>query len=287
VDPVSDHVELRFRPRRVLLAVLVACVTLELLFVWLDYSVNYGRWTDIGAIRRLVNITREDGLAGWFQPVQTLLVALTLWAIWMVDRRQGPGRRWSLGWAVVAAFFTYMAVDDGTKMHERFGTAAGVASERGSSSVATTGDALLALFPSYAWQVVLLPVLAALGIFTLCFLWRRLADRFSRLLVVAGLGCFAVAIGLDFVEGLPRRHPLNVQTWVVEHVPLDRFSRRRFGRSAPDTVDHFAKALEETLEAFGTTLLWLAFLRHLMGRSSELRLRFADAPAGVRREEED
>jgi hypothetical protein len=270
---VSDHIELRIRPRRVLLTVFLTCVAIELLLVWLDYYVNYGQWTRIGALRRLVNITREDGLAGWFQPVQTLLVALTAWAIWVVDRRHSPGLARSLGWAVVATFFTYMAVDDGTKLHERVGTAFRVMNERGRS--ATLGDVLLGIFPSYSWQIVFLPAFAALGAFTVIFLWRRLADRFSRLLVVAGIGCFVVAVGLDFVEGLPRRHPLNLQTWAVERLDFNRFSRRRFGRSATEAAAHFSKSIEETLEEFGTTLLWLAFLQHLMSRSGELRLRFA------------
>jgi hypothetical protein len=158
----------------VLLTVFLTCVAIELLLVWLDYSVNYGRWTRIGAVRRLVNIPREDGLAGWFQPVQTLLVAGT-----------------------------------------------------------------------------------------------------------AGIGCFVVAVGLDFVEGLPRRHPLNVQTWAVERFDFHRFSRRRFGRSATAAAAHFSKSIEETLEEFGTTLLCLAFLQHLMSRSGELRLRFAPTPSSA------
>jgi hypothetical protein len=275
---VIDHLELPIRPRRVLVAVFLACVAIELLLVWLDYYVNYGQWTRIGAVRRLVNITREDGLAGWFQPVQTLLVAGTVWAIWLVERRRAPGLGRSVGWAVVASFFTYMALDDGTKMHERFGTAVSVMNERGGAGA--VDDALLGGFPSYPWQIVFLPIFAALGAFTALFLWRQLAGAFSRLLVVAGLGCFVIAVGLDFVEGLPHRHPLNVQTWVVETFDFHRFSRRRFGRSAIDATAHFSKSIEETLEAFGTTLLWLAFLHHLMSRTGELRLRFAPAEAG-------
>jgi hypothetical protein len=269
---MQDHVEVPIRPRRVLLTVFAVCVLLELAFVLLDYHVNYGGGTDVDAIRRLTNITREDGVSGWFAPVQTLLLALTLWAIWAVDRQQANPRR-ALGWAVVAGFFTYMAVDDGTKLHERVGTAIGLLGEHG--TLGAPGS-LLDAFPSYAWQVVFLPALSLLGVFTLVFLWRRLGDRTGRLLVAAGLGCFVAAVGLDFVEGLRRDHPLNVQTWLVEHLDLYRFSRRRFGRSAYEVVAHFSKSLEETLEAFGTTLIWLAVLRHLMQRAGELRLRFGD-----------
>jgi hypothetical protein len=262
---MHDPVELRVHPRRVLWTVFAVCVSLEVLFVLLDYFVNYQRFTTIGALRRLTNITREDGLSGWFQPVQTLLVALTVWVIWIVERRLSPNRWQPLGWALVAVFFTYLAVDDGTKLHERVGTAFSTTHGR---------DTLLAAFPSYAWQVVFLPAFALLGAFTLLFLWQRMSDRRGRALVVAGLGCFVVAVGLDFVEGLAREHPLNVQTWLIDRLDLYAGARRHFGRSAFEVVAHFSKALEETLEALGTTLLWLAVLQHLMRRADAVRVGF-------------
>ena len=262
---MHDQVEVRVRPRRVLWTVFAVCAGLEILFVVLDYFVNYRGSSSVGAIRRLTNITREDGLSGWFQPVQTLLVALTVWAIYVLERRLSPTRWQPLGWALVAAFFTYMAVDDGTKLHERVGTAFSATHGR---------DTLLAAFPSYAWQVVFLPAFALLGAFTLLFLWQRIPDRWGRALVVAGLGCFVVAVGLDFVEGLPREHALNVQTWLIDRLDLYAAARRHFGRSAFEVVAHFSKSLEETLEGLGTTLLWIALLRHLMHRTGEVRVGF-------------
>ena len=88
--PVSTEITLD--PRRVMAIVLVACIGAELAFVFLDYHVNYGRLVDIGAIRRLFNIAREDGLASWFGTAQTMLVALTLWALYAIARvRRRPG----------------------------------------------------------------------------------------------------------------------------------------------------------------------------------------------------
>jgi hypothetical protein len=272
---MDEHVDLRVRPRHVLWTVFMVCAAIEVLFVVLDYGVNYQRGSSIGAIRRLTNITREDSLAGWFSPVQTLLVALTLWTMFVIDRGQGASRWRSLGWAVVAVFFTYMAIDDGTQFHERIGTAVSVMHRRGAG--AQSGD-LFSAFPSYAWQIVFVPGLALLGAFTLLFLGHEIPDRWGRTLVVAGLGCFAVAVGLDFVEGLPREHPLNLQTWLIDRLDLYASARRHFGRSAFEVVAHFSKSLEETLEAFGTTLLWIAVLRHLMHRAGQVRVRFATSP---------
>ena len=136
-------------------------------------------------------------------------------------------------------------------------------------------DTWLAAFPSYAWQVVFLPGFALLGAFTLLFLWQRMPDLWGRGLVGGGLGCFVVAVGLDFVEGLPREHPLNAQTWLIDRLDLYAVTRRHFGRSAFEVVAHFSKALEETLEALGTTLLWLALLRHLLRRTAAVRVNVA------------
>ena len=49
-----------------------------------------------------------------------------------------------------------------------------------------------------------------MGLFLLVFLWRELKPRHAGVLVLAALSCFAFAVGLDFIEGLDRDHPLNV-----------------------------------------------------------------------------
>ena len=124
---------------------------LEISFVLLDYHVNYGRLTEVGAIRRLTNIAREDGLASWFGTTQTLLMALTAWGLLLLARagRSAAWRR--TGWLVVAVVFTYMAVDDGAELHERLGTLSSVLRER-------SGPSPLDLFPSYSWQILFVPL---------------------------------------------------------------------------------------------------------------------------------
>lgn len=117
----STPIILSYRPRHVITGLLLMCVVLELAFVVLDYQVNYSRGSETSQIRRMLNITREDSLASWFGITQTFMVALTLWATWLVVRRALPrpaGWR-RLGWLALALFFTYMAIDDGAEVHER------------------------------------------------------------------------------------------------------------------------------------------------------------------------
>jgi hypothetical protein len=258
---------LHFDAARLVRRLLEACLFLEVIFVLLDYHVSYGRLTTIGALRRLTAIAREDGLASWFGTTQTLLVALTAWTILSVVRAQEAARWRQSGWAVVAMLFTYMAVDDGAQIHERVGTTVRMLQGRESAA--------LAFFPSYTWQVVFGPLFALLGLFVAAFLWRELSDRATLALVLAALGCFGLAVGLDFIEGLDRRHPLNLYSLLTARTDVDAWAADRFGRSGFQTLDHFGRSLEEFLEMVGGTLFWGAFLRTLTSLTPEIRLRWS------------
>ena len=245
--------------------VLLVCLTLEVAFVLLDYHVNYGRLVDVGAIRRMTNIAREDGLASWFGTTQTLLVALTAWSLFLLVRaRQDP--RWRrAGWLLVASMFTYMAVDDGAQLHERFGTLSAVWDEQ-------AGFSALTAFPSFAWQALFVPVFGLFGLLLALFLWKELRSRAAFVLVLSALTCLGLAVGLDFVEGLDEDHPWNLYTWIVGQVDLADFTAVRFRQTPYDTLEHFSRSLEEFLEMLASTLLWVTFLRHLSSVASDVHL---------------
>ena len=266
-------VEFEIDVRRRAFWLLVACIAAEVGFVALDYHINYAHLSRIGAIRRLFNATREDGLASFFAVTQTFLVSLTAFAVFAVERRRAPGPR-SLGWLVIALFFLYMAVDDGAKVHERLGTAFRISQSGAADGL---GGAVLSAFPSYAWQVLFLPFFAALGAFTLVFLWVELDSRALRWLVVLAIACFAVAVGLDFVEGLDREHPWNLYRWIAERWAIEPFTRERFGVSAFRALRHFSKSIEESIEMLGNSLLWYVLLRALGERAYEIRIRLWNA----------
>jgi len=197
-----------------------------------------------------------------------MLVGLTVWAIVVVIRAQGAARWRQVGWTVVAMLFTYMAVDDGAQLHERFGTAVQVLREESDPSA-------LAFFPSYTWQIVFGPIFAVLGLAVAVFLWRELSDRVALALVFAALSCFALAVGLDFIEGLDADHPLNVYTILTTRTGVDAWAAGRFGRAGYEALDHFGRSLEEFLEMLGGTLFWTAFLRVLTSVTPELRVRWS------------
>jgi hypothetical protein len=282
-----DELSLRMRPRAIIAAVVVVMVALEVAVLLLDYHVNYARFTEIGGLRRMCNITREDGVASWLAVTQTTLVAATLWLMVAVTRSRGRRRLVVAGWVVMALFFSYMSLDDGSKLHERVGSAVVEISERPPPEGEPTSwlTELVELFPSYGWQLVFLPAFGAMGLFTLVFLWSELALPAERRLVVVAIGLFVLAVGLDFIEGLEEDHAWNAYTWIAQdNAALERFAQDRFGRDAYTALRHFSKAIEECLEMLANTLLWAAFLGHLFREAgSAVTLRIG-APGETDRE---
>lgn len=280
-DPELEAVSVQLNLPAFISLLLLACIAIEIAFVLLDYFVNYGQLTSIGPIRRMFNITREDGLASWFGITQTLLVGLTAWFIWLVRRSSAGAPRWiKIGWFIMACCLTYMAVDDGATIHERIGsTLKAIQSETPppesdiEEQSATGGGGDSWWFPSYHWQVLFLPFFGAMGVFMLVFLWRELGAKKLRLYVAACIACFVMAVGLDFVEGLEPGHRLNFYSHIAERFDFESFTRARFKVSEFEAIRHFSKSIEETLEMFGMTLLWVALLTHLVRIAPQIRLR--------------
>lgn len=225
--------------------VLLGCLIVELALVYLDLTINWWRWSESGPIRRLFNITREDGLASWFAVSQTLVVALLAWVVFVMRCHQ-PTARWRrAGWLVVAVFFSYLCIDDGAMVHERLGSAFKETTDAGG-------------LVTYAWHYVLLPFFAGMGVFILAFLWREMPAAGARLVILAALGCFGLAVGMDFVEGMDDGYRALVHATAWE----------------PATIRHFSKSLEEFIEMMGMSLFLAAFIGHLPIVAPSLQIRF-------------
>jgi len=217
------------------------CLGIEILIVLADIFLNYLEWIPFSPLRRVFNITREDGIGNWFSSIQTLLVGIVLWIIFAVDRREK--KKW--GWAVLASCFTFMAIDDATMFHERVGS-----SFEELATYFQPAQALVEQYPSYAWQIVFAPFLTAMGIYLVCFLWKELNQTPYRLWIVSALFCLVLAVLLDGIEGM--------------ELPLLS--------SYPD--QHFLKLVEEFLEMFGHTLFLLTFSSVLFHQLEKISIEF-------------
>ncbi|WP_210394952.1 hypothetical protein [Motiliproteus sediminis] len=225
----------------------------EVLLVLLDAVITYGQLVEDRYIRRLFNITREDSIPNWFSSMQFLLISLAAWWAFFVHRCRFSPRWQLLGWWLVAAGFLFLSLDDGSRLHERVG--AWVAESY--SQTDTVAGSLVDANPSYTWHLVMGPFFALGGLFVLGFVMTQLNSVRQRLLFVAGVGCFIVSQGMDFLEGIDA---------VVEQV-----------RAALDVdtydVTHFAKSAEEFIEMLGQSLILVVFVRHLGCIGAEMFLR--------------
>lgn len=256
-SPTTNKVTLKVGPIQKWLWVLLLSVNLFILFA--DIFLNHHGWLPYPSLRRFLNITREDSLGNWFSSTLILFTSLMLWAITVVHAHDAQIRRarvWS--WFLIASFFSYMAVDDATKFHERLATAIKDFSERSPANVASgMWTQWLDMFPSYLWQLFLMPIFATMGIYMFYFLRREFKRRRLFAYIFLALSCYAVAVGLDFVEGM-KSFPLQVwaQAWGL----------------ATENLVHYFKAVEESLENLGTIFFLMAFMGHLFAMSSHISI---------------
>lgn len=226
-----------------------ALVGCELSIFFLDILFNHYNLVKIGALKRLFNITREDGLANFFSSFQLIVVGIVLFLIYWASKKNKNPKSFidEKGWLILALFFTFMGFDDATKFHERIGSTAKVLMKAGEMRTVAS-PSLLESFPSYTWQLVFGPFFAAMGLFILWYLWKNLYDQRSKKMFVAALVLYVLAVAMDFLEGLGT----GPYQGVAESLGL-----------LPKKVVHLSKAYEETFEMFGTTLFLICFLRHL------------------------
>lgn len=228
--------------------IFIGLVSCELFIFGMDILLNHYKLVKIGAVRRLFNITREDGVSNFFSSFQLMMVGLVAFVIYWLTREIYDNRHWFLdkGWLVIAGFFTFMGFDDATKFHERMGTTAKKIFANDSARDLAS-PSIFETFGSYAWQIVFGPFFALMGLFMLWFLLKNLYDKKSKYLFIGGISLYVVAVGMDYVEGF------GTGPYEGIGAALDLSAKK---------VRHLSKAYEETFEMFGTTLFLMSFLRH-------------------------
>ena len=212
--------------------IFISLVFIEILMILADVFLNHYQWLDSRPLRRSFNVTREDSIQNWFSTMQTMLVSLSLFAIYYLNKlgiHHKVSKLTQYGWLLFALVFMYLSMDDGSRLHERMGTALEDAFEGAASS----GSGFISNFPSYEWQIIFVPILGIMGLSLLYFLYKNLLNQKRLFLVLAALMLLSFAVGLDFIEG------------------LDKIANPQL---------HFLKLVEEIMEMFSFTLLLMVFL---------------------------
>ncbi|GAA4807335.1 hypothetical protein [Litoribaculum gwangyangense] len=230
-----------------------------------DVFINHFEWISSGAIQRLVNITRDDGLPNWFSSIQLLFISIVVWCIFLSLKYSKPNlmkkgiHGW--GWLIIALFFMYLAVDDGSKMHERIGTYFSDKMEFLQTYNPGFLSGIYDVFPSYGWQFVFVPIFGAIALFILYFLYKNLESKRQIIYIVLAFGCYVASVVLDFFEGMDESiyDPIMALFDTGLH-----------------PVQHFSKLIEEIFEMVGNTLFMLVFTKQLLNIAEKWKIQVVD-----------
>ena len=100
----------------------------------------------------------------------------------------------------MTCMFFFLGVDDGTKLHERFGTLFNDAVTNSADEGIGPLSSLNNWLPSYSWQVIVGPFYVAAGLSLIVFLSQQLNDPRLWALTALAVALFAVAQVMDLVE---------------------------------------------------------------------------------------
>ncbi len=242
---------------RVTRIVIITSLVFIFLLVVCDYVFNYLDVLEDRSFRRIWNVARENSIPTWFSSMLAHLLAVTVFAIAAVQRKIIPAWK-TAAWVLIGLFFLWIGIDDFAEIHEKLGGVLVRLAERGENTAATE---LLLQNPSYSWHTFIAPVFAVSGLFILGFIWMTFWRQRLLHFIILGFGCWAVAQGLDFIEGLDNVDELYY--WFQDTLDIED----EYG------VSHTFKVIEETLEMLGTTLLWAGFLYYLAHVSDGLQFR--------------
>jgi len=222
---------------------------IEILFFILDITINYNKFVIYPPIQRLFNLAKENGLAAWFMTGQTLLVALSLWFIFLIVLHKKKATSFmKAGWFTLASFFTYLSADDGALIHERIGSTFKI--------IANDTYNIPAFFPSYYWQAILLPMFAFMGLFILFFLWKQFEKSMLMFKIIIAFSFLSTAIILDFFEGANANSNYDLYGYLVSQ---DYVTER--------IIQHFSRTIEELFEMIGMTFFLHTFVHYIANMS--------------------
>lgn len=252
-SPLSGGGDLTVRLDYWIPIIFAYCIAAQLFLVLCDYLFNYLNLFHDKNIRRIWDIAREKSFPTWFSAMQAHALAMTVFLIALVQSRHIT-RFNKYMWVLIGLFFLWIGIDDAAAIHERLGTAL----EHMAEEYSGKGAFLLHQFlrnPSYNWHTFMMPIFAFCGLIITVFLWKNFR-RFNLFrYVFLGFGCWAISQCLDYIEGL------NVEDF--PHIEsFYRGVQKTFAIQRKSGITHLLRVVEEVLEMFGTTLLWIGFLKY-------------------------
>jgi len=243
--------------RRLIKIIFITCIAIQFLLIFFDYVFNYLDILDDKSIRRIWNIAREKSIPTWFSSMQAQALGITVFLIAIV---QAPyiSRFKTWIWILIGMFFLWIGIDDFAEIHEKLGGALERMVKDDESGIILK---FLLKNPSFAWHTFIAPFFALCGLGILFFLWTNFWRLNLMRYLIWGFICWFIAQSIDFTEGLDDID--EFYKWIQTSLELEH----------KYAVSHTSKVIEELLEMFGTTLLWVGFLSYFANVSNGLQIK--------------
>jgi hypothetical protein len=215
---------------------LIACFFVEAWLIFLHIQLALHSTPTVRALGQAFDMTRESSIATYWSCLLALGTGLACFFVASLLRQNGASGLRYRGWIFAGIVFVCVSVDDAIAFHEKIG------------AITSLGLMHSLNYPSYPWHVTVAPIVGAGLLLAALVIWRdvRKVRGLTATLLLA-LGCFAVALGLDFMEGITEMAALEsvVPAVEVDYLPIMMLT-------------------EEGLEMVGTTMILYVVFSYLM-----------------------
>ena len=216
--------------------VLIVCLFVEAWLIFLHVRLALHSTPTVRALGQAFDMTRESSIATYWSCLIALGIGVVCLFVASLLRRNGASRLRHRGWILAGIVFICVSIDDAIAFHEKIG------------AITSLGLMRSLNYPSYPWHVSVAPLVAAGVLLAAWVIWRevRKMPGLTTMLVLA-LGCFSMALGLDFIEGLAEMAALESAepTATAEYMPIMMLT-------------------EEALEMTGTTIVLYVVISYMI-----------------------
>lgn len=230
--------------------VLISCLFIEVWLIVLHFHVALHPKPTVRVLGQALDFTRESSLPTFFGSLLAFAISVAAFLVSRFQEQKTGVTLRKVAWMGLAGLFLIIAIDDSIAMHERIGSI---------TSLKFMEDIH---YPSYPWHVTIAPFLA-LGLLSIVLMiWRDIQSVKGLVpMLLVSLGCYAAAIGMDFMEGIEQMGSSHLEPDMIK-----------------DDMLPILMLTEEVIEIAATVVFLyvvLSYLLHLLNDRELPRLRFS------------
>jgi hypothetical protein len=177
-------------------------------------------------LRAFFELNQEANVPTWFSSLQLALISLACAGSFVCEKMSGA--KYRLVWLGFSLLFLFLSLDETAQFHERLDQIARILRTPAGQPVP---DPRLEPAHLYSYLLLYIPGFLVVSAAIIGLFFTRAKDRATRLLVVAGLGCFAIKMGFESIE------PWNEETlWFGHRIMIEIIILQMYGLMLGETL---------------------------------------------------